>query len=179
MAERKKLSDILRNPDRERLEQAWRTTKPAVDLKPLPAGTYHCVIAKGELFNALTGTPGYKLTFEVLDGEYAGRLIWLDFWLTDAALAFALRDLRKIGIESFDQLERPLPDGLVASVRVVLRQHDNGAEFNRVRRFDLVAMESQAPDPFAPESALAPADASDEAGFDWSTGTQREGGPTP
>src|SRR5262249_47247698 len=69
MAERKRLSDILLNGERDRLEKAWSTTKAADDLKPLPSGEYRCRIARGELFKARGGTPGYKLTLEVLDGE--------------------------------------------------------------------------------------------------------------
>ena len=47
-------------------------TKAADDLGPLPAGEYHCRILSGELFTARSGTAGFKLTFEVLDGELCG-----------------------------------------------------------------------------------------------------------
>ena len=62
----------LMNSDRERLERTWGTTKPADDLKPIPSGEYRCRVINGELFNSKGGTPGYKLTLDVSDGEHAG-----------------------------------------------------------------------------------------------------------
>ena len=66
MIERKKLADILLNSDRDKLGRIWESTKAADDLKPLPSGEYRCSVASGELFNAKSGTPGYKLKLIVL-----------------------------------------------------------------------------------------------------------------
>jgi Protein of unknown function (DUF669) len=177
MAERKRLSDILLNSERDQLEKAWSTTQAAADLKPLPAGEYRCRIINGELFNSQRGTPGYKLTLEVLDGEHAGRRVWHDIWLSDAALALAKRDLCKLGVEHPSQLEQSLPGGIVVSAKVALRRGDDRAEFNRVTRFDVVAVEPLAPEPFAPQDDDAKPDTTDADGFDWSTGAQRNGVP--
>lgn len=184
MAERKRLSDILLNSDRERLEKVWTVTKAADDLKPIPSGDYRCRILSGELFNARSGTPGYKLTLEVLDGEHTGRRVWHDVWLSEAALSMAKRDLGKLGIEQPEQLERPLPDGIIVKARVALRRNDDGTEFNRVSHFDVVAVEPPTPEPFAPVDAGDDPDGKtagtvDEDGFDWRTGGQRDGVPTP
>ncbi len=89
MNECKKLADILLNSDRDRLDRAWSTTKAAEDLKPLPSGEYRCSIASGELFNAKSGTPGYKLKLVVLDGDHVDRVVWHDVWLSEAALPMA------------------------------------------------------------------------------------------
>ena len=180
MQERKKLSDILQNSDRDRLERTWEMTKPADDLKPIPRGDYRCRVTNGELFNAKSGTPGYKLTLEVLDGEHAGRRVWHDIWLSAPALPMAKRDLAKLAIEHPSQLERPLPEGIIVAARVALRRGDDGAEFNRIVRFDLVDVDPPTPEPFAPPDE-EPADAgtADADGFDWSQGEQRNGVPTP
>jgi hypothetical protein len=180
MAERKRLSDILMNSERERLERTWSTVKAADDLKPIPSGEYRCRIVNGELFNSRSGTPGYKLTLEVLDGEHAGRRVWHDVWLSEAALAMAKRDLAKLGIERPEQLERPLPEGIIVAAKVALRRNDDGAEFNRVVRFDVVDVEPPTPEPFAPTDD-EPADAvtADADGFDWQKGEQHNGVPTP
>ena len=117
MPERKRLSDILLNSQREQIEKLWEVTTPAADLKPIPAGDYRCRISGGALFNSRAGTPGYKITLDVLDGEHAGRRVWHDIWLSEAALSMAKRDLAKLGVGSLAQLERPLPPGIIVSAK--------------------------------------------------------------
>ena len=179
MAERKRLTDILSNSGRDGLEKLWSTTKPSDDLKPIPAGDYRCRVNSGELFTSKGGTPGYKLTLEVLDGEHAGRRVWHDIWLSEAAQSMAKRDPAKLGIDRPEQLERPLPDGIFVAARVTLRRNDDGTEFNRVARFDVVAVEPPTPEPFAPTTDEPGTDTADGDGFDWSTGAPRNGVPTP
>jgi hypothetical protein len=184
MAEpRKRLTDILRNGERERLEKNWSMTKPADDLKPIPAGYYRCRLLSGELFNAKTGTPGFKLSLEVIEGEHARRRLWYDIWLSEAALPIAKRDLAKLGIDGFEQLERPLTDGMIVKARIALRRNDDRIEYNRVDRFDVETVEPPAPEPFAPreqvEGANTALDSADADGFDWATGAPTNGRATP
>jgi hypothetical protein len=184
MAERKKLSDILMNSERERLERLWKTTKPAAELRPLPSDDYRCRIVNGELFNAKKGTPGFKLTFEVLDGEHAGRRVWWDTWLSsEAAVAISLRELAKIGVTELTQLDSPPPDGIIVVAKVRLRRTEEETEYNSVVRFDVVAIEPQAPEPFAPieeePDDVNEVDTTDADGFDWSKGEHPNEGPTP
>jgi Protein of unknown function (DUF669) len=147
----KSLSDILKNGQQQKLADAWDSTNAAEDFTPLPSDEYAALIEAGELFTSKTkGTAGYKFTFRVVEGPYAGRRFWHDVWLTEAAVAMAKRDLGKIGVTSLDQLERPLPQGIVCTVKLVLRRDDDGAEFNRVKRFDLLRIDVPQPDPFAP-----------------------------
>ena len=68
----------------------------------------------------------------MLDGEHAGRRLWHDVWLTEAAMSLAKRDLGKLGVTSLEQLERPLPEGIIIDAKVALRRGDDGEEFNRV-----------------------------------------------
>src|SRR5262245_45142743 len=95
--ERKKLSEILGTANKT-IEDAWNTTQAAADFAPLPPGEYIARIVHGELSESRRGTPGYKLTFEVLEGEHLGRRFWHDLWLTAAALSMSKRDLAKIGV---------------------------------------------------------------------------------
>ena len=145
MAERKKLSDILLNNERDRIAGIWASAKPADDLKPIPSGEYRCRVIDGALFNAKGGTPGYKLTLEVREGEHAGRRLWHDIWLSEAAISLAKRDLGKLGVSSLDQLERPLPEGIIVVAKVALRRGDSGEEFNRITRFEVAGIEPPAP----------------------------------
>jgi len=149
---RPRLSDILygSGADRKALADAWDRTDAADDLKPLPPGEYECDVSDGALFSAKSGTPGYKLTLTVREGVHAGRKLWHDVWLTPTALPLAKRDLGKLGVTSLEQLERPLPQGIVVKAKVVLRKSDDGDEFNRVSRFEVVRVEAPERDPFAP-----------------------------
>jgi len=182
MAERKKLSDILLNSEREQLDRLWSNTKPADDLKPIPRGLYRCRIIKGELFRARNGTLGYKLTLEVIEGDYAGRRLWHDVWLTQDGAKYALRDLSKLGITRTEQLDAPLPEGIIVFANVVLRRGDDGTERNELKHtnpFDVLAIEPPAPEPYAPGTTGGaeleqPEDDVDEGEFDWTTGEQQD-----
>jgi hypothetical protein len=157
-----KLSDILANGNGEELCRKWNSTEVAEDFGPLPSGEYIARIIDGRLFAGRTnGTPGYKLTFKVLEGDHAGRQFWHDIWLTPAALPMAKRDLGKLGVTDIQQLERSLPPGIRCRVALAVRRDDDGTEFNRVRRFDVLGIEKPEPDAFAPST---PADAGMEEG---------------
>lgn len=120
----------------------------------LPPGEYGCHVSKGELETSRSkGTPGFKLEFVVIDGEHKGRKVWHDAWLTEAAMPQTKRDLGKLGVTSLDQLERPLPPGILCKVRVVIRKDDDGNEHNRVRSFEVVGIDAPKSDPFAPGSS--------------------------
>jgi hypothetical protein len=177
MPERRKLSDILLNSERERIAEIWADTKPADDLKPIPPGKYSCRIVDGALFSATSGTPGYKLTLEVTEGEHVGRRLWWDCWLSAAAIPLAKRDLERLGVTDLEQLERPLPEGIIVVAKVALRRADNGEEFNKVTRFEPAGIEAPSPEPYAPTTGEAEppdADGRDEGEFDWTTGEQKD-----
>ncbi len=146
---RKSLADIL-GPSKstESLVEAWENTEAAAEFAPIPKGEYDAVLASGELFTAKSGTPGYKLTFEIPEGEYRGRKFWHDLWFTAAAMPMAKRDLAKIGVTSLAQLERPLPARFLCKAKVSLRKNDDGIEHNRVVTFEVTGVEKA--DPFAP-----------------------------
>ena len=128
----------------------WQNTQAAGEFSPLPPGEYVCHAVKGKLRNASKGTPSYCLTCKVIEGEHTERLVWLDLFLTPAALPMAKRDLAKLGIDSPDKMEKPLPAGIRCKVRVALRKDDNGNETNRVVRFDVLGIDQPTVDPFAP-----------------------------
>ena len=159
---RKRLSDIITG-DRN-FGDRWNATAAADDFAPLPAGEYVAHAIGGELFNSRTGTPGYKLTLQVCEGEHAGRRLWADLWLTDAALPQSKRDLAKLGVTSPQQLEQPLPQGIRCRLKVTLRTADDGTQYNAVRRFDVIGIDTPQADPYAPQDTAGEADGSDAAG---------------
>ena len=150
---KKSLTEIMRAGDRDCIQSMWATTPMAAEFAPLPASVYVARIISGELINSRQkGTPGYKLTFEVLEGEHRGRKFWADNWLTPAALPGTKRDLAKLGITSLEQLERPLPQGIRCKVNLALRRNDDGSEYNSVKSFTVVGIDPPEAEPFAPSS---------------------------
>jgi hypothetical protein len=147
-----KLTDILGDDDGDDIRNLWESTKAAADNAPLPAGTYVAHVVGGELESSRTNrTPGYRLTFRVIEGDFAGRQFWHDCWLTPAALPQSKRDLGKLGVESLDQLEQPLPRGIRCECKLALRRDDDGNERNRLRSFKVIGVDPPEVDPFAPD----------------------------
>lgn len=170
--ERKKLTDILANGNGDNFRNNWNSTDAADEFGPLPPGEYTVRILSGELFTSRrNATPGFKLACEVINGEHEGRRLWLDFWLTPAALPMTKRDLAKIGVERPEQMEEPIPPGILLRVKVVLRRDDDGNEVNKVTRFEYVGIE--------PGDAFEPKDG-DDAGptFDPPPDKPKDSGPT-
>ena len=173
-------------------KKTWETTEASEGFPPLPSGTYRCLVAGGDMFNTdKNSTPGYRVVFEVTSNPYVGRKFWHSIWLTDKALAMAKAELAKLGITRPEQLEQPLPPGMIADVKVVLRTNDDGDQFNRVKSFQVIQSEVPAadfaPPPDAPKTApREPGDdddddgdawdevdkASDAGGFNWDNGAQ-------
>ncbi len=149
--ERKRLSDILHNGAGDDFRNRWNSTQAAGDVGPLPPGEYLCRVLSGELFQSKGGTPGYKLTMQVVEGDLAGRRCWADWWLTPAALPMTKRDLAKIGITSPEQMERPLPAGIRVRIKLALRRDDDGNESNKVKHFECAGVEEN---PFAPNQTV-------------------------
>jgi hypothetical protein len=139
---RKKLTDILqKGTNRESLSHLWKTTAAAEERGPLPPGKYTFRILTGELITSKGGTPGYKLTLEVSEGEHEGRRAWCDFWLTPAALPMTKRDLAKIGVTDLEQLEQPLPPGILIRGKLTIRRDDDGNERNHLALFACAGIE--------------------------------------
>jgi hypothetical protein len=150
---KRSLTDILNGGDGDNFRRAWDDSDGAEEFDPLPRGEYIARIIKGELFeSSQKGTPGYKLTFQVIEGDYVGRRFWHDIWLTQRAAPVAKRDLTKIGISSLDQLQQPLPEGIRCKVKLALRRDDDGFEYNRVMKFVVVGIDPPDVEPFAPKT---------------------------
>jgi hypothetical protein len=183
--ERKSLVDILLHSEREKLERDWAQTMPADDLKPIPNGVYRCQVVGGELNRSRKDTLGYKLTLRLLEGEYAGRRLWHDAWLTKCAMPLAKRDLAKLGVTDLEQLDLPLPERIIVDVRVARRMDEDGMERSRVTLLDVVGSEPSEPEPCAPcrepDAGSTPATDKtaepghgDSGGFNWETGEHQD-----
>ncbi len=149
---KQKLTDILNGSGGDFNDQ-WNATQAAGDFGAVPRGEYVCHVTKAELESSRSkATPGFKIEFTILDGEFKNRKLWLDCWLTPAALPMTKRDLAKLGITSPAIMEQRLPRGIRCKVTAVLHKDDDGIERNRVRSFVVVGIDTPEADPFAPSS---------------------------
>lgn len=143
-----KLSGAL-GGDNDNINLMWDATQAAEEFQPLPKGDYICHVAKGEMIESKKkGTPGYQLTFKVIEGEFVGRRVRQSYWLTPDAIPYTKRELAKLGINSPKQFDQPLPPGIRCRVKVVLKTNDEGDEHNEVRTFEYLQVDKVEPDPF-------------------------------
>ncbi|MCP4300831.1 MAG: DUF669 domain-containing protein [Gammaproteobacteria bacterium] len=74
--------------------------EPADDLEPIPTGKYIAVITDSEMKPTKSGTGNYlQLTFQIVEGEYANRLLWVRLNLDNpnaTAVQIARRELSSI-----------------------------------------------------------------------------------
>lgn len=53
------------------------TVEPTTPIEPVPAGKYAVMITESEMKPTKAGNGNYlQLTFEIIEGEYKGRLLW-------------------------------------------------------------------------------------------------------
>ena len=115
---------------------------PAADFEPLPAGKYLAVITDSEMKPTKSGNGHYlELTFQVIDGQYKGRLLWSRLNLdnpSEQAVQIAQGELsaicRSVGVmRPKDSIElHNLP--LLVTVKCKKRQ-DNGDIVNEIRGY--------------------------------------------
>jgi hypothetical protein len=117
------------------LTKQFHDAEAASESAAIPAGRYRCLAVSGELHKSRSGTPGYRVTFCIEDGDHRGVRLRLDCWLTPAAMPMSKRDLVKLGVF---RLDSPFPQGQVAEVTVVKYADDDGIERNRIRSIHVV-----------------------------------------
>lgn len=150
MMPRQSLTGILNGE----LAAAFDSATPANEgLPPITDSPVLCSVS-GSLKAARTGTPGYTLVFEVVEGQFSGRRLYHDLWLTPAAMPLAKRDLARLGITTADQLARPIPPGILCEVKHVIRTEDDGVQRNVVKGFTVTRVDA---DPTADKDFAAPA----------------------
>ena len=116
---------------------------PAVGFDPIPAGNYLAVVTETEMKPTKAGDGKYlQLTFQVLEGEFKGRLVWARLNLENAnatTVKIARAELsavcRAVGVMApNDSIElHNLP--LVISVRCKKRQ-DTGDITNEIKGYE-------------------------------------------
>ena len=111
---------------------------PSVALDPIPAGKYIAVITETEMKPTKAGGGKYlQLTFQIVDGEYKGRLVWARLNLenkSEMTVKIARGELsaicRAVGVmapkDSVELHNIPL------EINVGLKKRDDNGEFTNV-----------------------------------------------
>ena len=117
--------------------------EPAVGFDPIPAGKYLAAITESEMKPTKAGTGQYlQLTFQVLEGQYKGRLLWARLNLdnpSDMAVKIAKSELsaicRAVGVLTpKDSIEL---HNLPMTIKVELRERgDTGAMTNEIKGYE-------------------------------------------
>lgn len=68
------------------------------DYEPLPDGWYNVRVTDAEEVTARTGTPGIKVTMQVIDGPHANRKIFDRIWVSEAGAGFLRQKLESMGM---------------------------------------------------------------------------------
>jgi hypothetical protein len=155
MEPRKKLGDIVK--DMTGLRSKWTKTAPAADLTPIPKGEYVCTLDDIRPDESKKGTPRLKITISVAQGEYAGRKVFHDAYLSDAALPYTLRLLGKIGLDDLDAIDRGIPPGIMVRAWITLKTRDDGEQINEIKNWELAAVNAPSVDSAGPQLAPGPA----------------------
>lgn len=135
--------------------------EPTDSLEPIPAGKYVAVITDSEMKPTKAGNGQYlQLTFEIIDGDFKGRLLWVRLNLdnpNETAVQIAQAELSAICraagvmIAKDSQELHSLP--MTINVRLK-RRNDNGEMQNEIRGYSATST------PTATASASHPAQAS-------------------
>ena len=111
---------------------------PSVALDPIPAGKYLAVVSDSEYKPTKNGGGKYlQLTFQIIDGEYKGRLVWARLNLenkSEMTVKIARGELsaicRAVGVmQPKDSVEL---HNVPLEINVGLKKRDDNGEFTNV-----------------------------------------------
>ena len=75
------------------------------DFSPLPDGEYHCKLAKIEEATTVNSDEMWKLRFKVIEGEYAGKLIFDNMVFSPAALKRVKLICSRLGLDVSSEVD--------------------------------------------------------------------------
>ena len=144
----------MNTPDLSKLFAGMDLEKVFAGADVIPAGVFVVELTRGGIGQSKGGTPRYELRGKIVEGEHAGRTVFDDFYLTQAAMWKTRPMLTKLGITTADQLRRELPAGLFARVTLKIEEHE-GTRRNKIADLTLIDYKPGADS--APPPAAVPA----------------------
>lgn len=81
------------------IEMDFTGVEAAKPYEVVPPGKYLAVVREAEKTVAGTGTPGFKLEFEIVGGDYAGGSFRDRIYITQQAMPFVRQKLEALGVQ--------------------------------------------------------------------------------
>ena len=154
------LDNVFGSDQAAELEHLFESTEAAQDRSdPIPRGRYELALEGADFGKSQQkGTPCIVLVLMVTSGDHEGRKIWHQLWLTENAMAWTKRDLAKFGINHLSDMNNgSLPRGAVVKADVVVKQNDDGKQWNEITGMDSTTEKwSPGKDAFDESDAPAP-----------------------
>jgi len=126
---------------------AFDAVAPADPFEPLSPGQYRARVLRGEIIQTKGGVDGYRMQFEILQGECAGRKLSRTWVFTAKALPYAKRDLSVFGLKSSTDLLAPFPKPgteVFCRLWVAQRMSDDLVVWNDIKRIDQIEVQDSA-----------------------------------
>lgn len=120
----------------------------------IPAGTYTCTVARGEVTLSKQGKQVYRLALDVADGPHRGFRLWRYYTFgTQGAANYAKNALAPLGLNSAADLrKKPFPEpgrSITVKVLVTVRDDPQFGTRNDVERFVVTDDRTAPPNPNA------------------------------
>ena len=118
--------------------------EPRVVYDPVPEGWYKAIIRESNLRDNKNGSGKHlELVFKIIDGEFAGRLLWKRLNIqhhNQTAVQIALRELSAIcyAVEVLKPQDSNQLHNIPMLIRVAIRRRDNGSETNEIVEYKAV-----------------------------------------
>ena len=118
--------------------------EPRVIYDPVPEGWYRAIIRESNLRDNKNGSGKHlELVFEIVEGEFAGRLLWKRLNIQHRnpdAVQIALRELSAIcyAVNVLKPSDSNQLHNIPMLIRVVIRRRDDGSETNEIVEYKAV-----------------------------------------
>jgi hypothetical protein len=118
-------------------------TEAAPEFTPVPPGVYVARVQSGEATQTRAGADAYRMRFEIVEGQHAGRTLLRMWTFSEKAKKYTKRDLGLFGITSMAQLLSPFPEAgreYVVRLVVALQRGNDGIERNDIKSITVVCV---------------------------------------
>ena len=104
--------------------------------EPMPEGVYPASVAKVEqVLSKSSGNPMLKIEFNIMDEAFAGRKVWGNYVLTEAAMWKVQELFTALGLDADSILEIGTDDmvGMTCNLKIAQREYEGNIQ-NEIKK---------------------------------------------